>query len=303
MKNWTIDQVGSQTGKVMIVTGANAGLGYESALALAKKEATVVMACRNLSKAEAAKAKILQAVPNAKLDIIQMDLTDLESVKTFAKNFLEKYDRLDVLMNNAGVMVPPLTKTVDDFELQMGANYFGHFLLNGLLLERLNATPNARIVMLSSLAHENGAIDFDNLNAEKSYSKIGAYGQSKLACLMHALELQRRLEASGSGTIAVAAHPGVSPTELVRHMSKVLVFVLTPLFLLISHKTSKGALPQLMASLADDVKGGDYFGPTGFNGMKGKPGKVSPKPHAFDEAVAKKLFDVSEELTGFMYKF
>ncbi len=303
MKNWTMNNVGSLSSKTIIVTGANAGLGFEAALALAKKDATVIMACRNASKAEAAKEKILKEAPSAKLEIIKLDLSDLKSVHAFAEEFLKKHNSLDVLINNAGVMIPPFSKTVDGFELQMGANYFGHYVLTGLLLDCLNATKDSRIVMLSSIAHKTGKISFDNLNAEKSYSKSKAYGQSKLACFMHAQELNRRLSEAGSKVIAVAAHPGVSNTDLMRHIPKFLMFIFSPLISIITHEPDNAALPELMAALDSDVQGGDYFGPTGFMEMKGKPGKVKAEPHAYDNEVSKKLFDVAEDLTGFKYKF
>lgn len=303
MKNWSMNNVGSLSDKTIIVTGANAGLGYETTLALAKKEAKVVMACRNASKAGKAKQEILGKAPKAKLEIMTLDLSSLKSVHAFADNFLKTHKRLDVLINNAGVMTPPYSTTEDNFELQMGANYFGHFVLTGLLLDVLNNTTGARIVMLSSKAHEYGKINFDNLNAEKTYSKMGAYSQSKLACLMHAQELNRRLLVAGSKTIAVAAHPGGSKTDLTRHIPKALYYIMYPILPLITHKPDKAVLPQLMAALDTDVQGGDYFGPTGFSDMKGKPGKVKAKPHAYDENVAKKLFDVAEKLTAFSYKF
>lgn len=298
-----ITKIPSQKGRIAIVTGANAGLGYETALQLAKLDAKVIMACRNADKAEKAKKAILEKVPNGDLEIMLLDLGKLASVRAFVKAFLAKYQQLDLLINNAGVMIPPFSKTEDGFESQMAANYFGHFLLTGLLLETLNKTPDARIVALSSKAHESGKIDFENLNAEKSYSRMGAYSQSKLACLMFAYELQRKLEAAGDSTISVAAHPGVSDTDLGRHFPKFWYYLLYPIFMMITHKPSNAALPQLMAALQADVKGGDYFGPTGFRGMKGKPGKVEAMPHAHDEAVAKKLWETTEKLVDFKFKF
>ncbi|MGQ1910731.1 oxidoreductase [Marinifilum sp. RC60d5] len=303
MENWSMNSVGSLSDKTIIVTGANAGLGYETTLALAKKDATVVMACRNVEKAVKAKQAILQKIPKAKLEIMSLDLSSLKSVHAFANAFLIEHKRLDVLMNNAGIMTPPFSRTEDNFELQMGANYFGHFVLTGLLLDVLNKTNGARIVMLSSKAHESGKIDFDNLNAEKSYSRMGAYNQSKLACLMHAQELNRRLSAAGSKVIAVAAHPGGSNTDLARHIPKALYYILYPLLPLVTHKPENAVLPQLMAALNTNVQGGDYFGPTGFADMKGKPGKVKAKPHAYNEDVSKRLFDMAEKLTGFSYRF
>lgn len=297
-----LNKVDSQKGRVAIVTGANTGLGYETALGLAQKEATVVLACRNLQKAEAAKQKILAELPKAEIDIIQIDLSKLRSVREFAKAYLAKYDRLDLLINNAGVMMPPYTKTEDGFELQMGANHFGHFLLTGLLLETLHKTPDSRVVSLSSLAHQNGKIDFENINWEKDYSRIGAYGQSKLACLVYGFELQKRLEAAGSNTISVIAHPGASDTELGRHIPKWLYTTLKyTLFPLISHNVDKGALPTLMGALDARSKGGEYYGPTGFREMKGKPGLASFTDLSKDPEVAKKLWEVSEDLTGITY--
>ncbi len=297
-----LNKVESQKGRVAIVTGSNTGLGYETALGLARKEATVVMACRNQQKAEAARKKMLAEVPNADIDIIVVDLSKLNSVREFAKNYLAKYDRLDLLINNAGVMMPPYTKTEDDFELQMGANHFGHFLLTGLLLEVLTGTPDSRVVSLSSLAHQNGKIDFDNLNWEKDYSRSAAYGQSKLANLMFGFELQRRLEAAGSNTISVIAHPGVSLTELVRHMPKwlftILRYTIAPFM---THSPDKGALPTLMGALDKNSKGGEYYGPTGFREMKGAPGLASATELSKDTEIAKKLWEVSEDLTGITY--
>lgn len=299
--SFTAANMPNQAGKTFIVTGANAGLGYETALALAQKDARVVLACRSEAKAQKAKSKILRSAPNADLHIELVDLTDLDSVKRFSDNFQTKFEKLDVLINNAGVMVPPYTQTSDGFELQMGANYFGHFLLTGRLLDVLKKTEDSRIVTLSSLAHLQGSINFDDLHWEESYSKMKAYQQSKLACLIFTLELQRRLEAAKAGPISVAAHPGVSPTELVRHVPNLLVYVLTPLFLMVSHKPAKGALPTLLAAVEKGVQGGDYYGPTGYNEMKGKPGTAKIASHAKDEEIAKRLWDISEKLTGFQY--
>ncbi|PLX16536.1 MAG: short-chain dehydrogenase [Salinivirgaceae bacterium] len=291
-----IESIENKSGRIAIVTGANIGLGYETALALSKTGMKVVMACRNMQKAEKAKEEILQKVPKADLEIIQLNLSSLKSVREFAETYISKYDHLDLLINNAGIMVPPFSKTEDGFESQIGVNYFAHFLLTNLLFPIIDKTPNSRIVQLSSIAHEKGVIEFDNLNSEKSYAKWPAYQQSKLACLMFAIELQRRIDEAGSKVISMAAHPGVSPTNLAQHMPKFLLFIGMPLFLLMSHKPAKGALPTLRAALDENVKGGEYYGPKGR--MKGKPVKVDPKPHAFDKEVAKKLWTVSEELTG-----
>ncbi|MCL4159416.1 UNVERIFIED_CONTAM: hypothetical protein GTU68_042779 [Idotea baltica] len=259
------------------------------------------MACRNEAKANTAKANILTEVPRADLKVMVLDLNSLDSVRKFAKNFEEKFTHLDLLINNAGIMVPPFSQTKDGFESQMGVNYFSHFLLTGLLLPILNKTEGARVISLSSKAHEQGKIDFENLNSEKDYSRLGAYSQSKLACLMYAYELDRRLKQAGSSVISIAAHPGASNTELARHLPRWLYYLLYPIVTLISHSPKNGTLPQLQAAIDLNVAGGDYFGPTGFNGMKGKPGKVESKPHSHDKDVARKLWKVSEELTGINY--
>ncbi|MEM1326898.1 MAG: oxidoreductase [Bacteroidota bacterium] len=298
-----INNISSQKGRIAVVTGSNTGLGYETALAIAKKEAKVILACRNKTKAENARREMLKTVPDADIDILLIDLSKLDSVREFAENYQRKYDRLDLLINNAGVMMPPYTKTEEEFELQFGANHLGHFLLTGLLLDVLLKTPNSRVVSLSSLAHKNGEINFDDLQSEEKYSASKAYGQSKLACLMFAYELQRRLEKAGhTNTISVAAHPGVSPTELIRHLPKFLVTVLSATIgKLVTHPPEEGAKPTLMAALNADVEGGDYFGPTGFQEMKGEAGKVDSTDLSKDEQVAERLWQISEELVGFEY--
>jgi NAD(P)-dependent dehydrogenase (short-subunit alcohol dehydrogenase family) len=297
----TIDN-SSQKGRLFIVTGANTGLGYENALSLAHLGGKVIMACRNLTKANAAKAKIESSVPDADLEVLEIDLSSLASVKNFAKTFQAKYDRLDVLINNAGVMTPPYTQTEDGFELQFGANYLGHFLLTGLLLDTLLKTPNSRVVTLSSLVHKNGQINFDDLQSEQDYSASGAYAQSKLACLMFTYELQRRLEKAGHhDTLSVGSHPGIATTELSRHMPKliytVLKYTLAPFM---THSPKEGAKPTLMAAIGE-AQGGDYFGPTGFKEYKGPPGKASATELAKDEDIARRLWEVSEKLVGFQY--
>lgn len=295
---FNIDNTSSQNGRIAIVTGANVGLGYQTTLALAKTGMKVVMACRDLNKAEQATNEIRLQVASADLEIMQLDLGSLKSVREFAEAYIQKYNRLDLLINNAGIMIPPFSKTEDGFESQMGVNYFSHFLLTNLLFPVIANTKNARIISLSSIAHERGVIDFDNLHAEKGYSKMKAYQQSKLACLMFAIELQRRIEAAGCNVVSLAAHPGVSNTNLGRHIPKLAMMLIWPFLSLFTHEPPKAALPTLMAALDSNVSGGDYFGPLGYKGMKGKPGKVKPKPHAFDIDVAKKLWTVSEELTG-----
>lgn len=303
MTTFDLDKLPSQKGRIAIVTGANVGLGFETALGLAQKEMTVILACRNIDKATVARQDILKKVPNADLDIIQIDLSKLDAVRSFAKNYLEKYQQLDLLINNAGVMMPPFSLTEDGFELQMAANYFGHFLLTGLLLQTILATPNSRIVSLSSIAHRSGKINFDDLQSKKKYSAMQAYSQSKLACLMYGYELQRRLGAAGhTTTISTIAHPGASNTNLAQHLPKwaiALFGLLAPLF---SHSAKAGAQPTLWAAVGP-AEGGDYFGPTKFREMKGKAGKVDSIPLSKDQTIAKKLWEVSEKLTGITYSF
>jgi len=301
MANFNVNDVPSQKGRIAIVTGANIGLGYETALALAKKEMKVVMACRNLGKAKKAIEQIKNKVPKADLEVIQIDLSKLSSIDDFAENYLKRFDQLDLLINNAGVMMPPFTLTEDGFELQMAANYFGHYRLTGLLLKTIEKTSNSRIVSLSSNAHKNGKINFDDLQGQKKYSAMGAYGQSKLACLIFAYEMQRRLEKAGYQAISTAAHPGVSVTNLVQHIPLWLKILFSPLVPFMTHSTANGAKPTIYAALGEDAKGGDYFGPTGFNEMKGKAGKVDSTPLSKDKEIAKRLWEVSEELTKTNY--
>ncbi|MCB9284578.1 MAG: SDR family NAD(P)-dependent oxidoreductase [Lewinellaceae bacterium] len=301
MPTFDINQIPSQKGRVAIVTGANAGLGYETALVFAQKDLTVIMACRNLEKGAKARDKILQQVPGADLDLMQLDLSAMQSVREFAEHFLKKYNRLDLLVNNAGVMVPPYTETEDGFELQFATNYLGHFLLTGLLLDTVLQTPQSRVVSLSSIAHKNGKIRFEDLQSRKKYSAMGAYSQSKLACLLFAYEMQRRLEKKGSSTLSVAAHPGVSNTDLPRHYpkwTKIIEPLIVPIF---THSPKQAAEPTLYAALGQDVNGGDYFGPDGWNEMKGQATKVNSTPLSKDPEVARRLWEVSEELTGVRY--
>ena len=301
INSFDINQIPSQKGRIAVVTGANVGLGYETALALAQKDLTVIMACRDLEKGARARDQILQQAPGAELDLMQLDLSALKSVREFSDSFLKKYDRLDLLINNAGVMMPPFSLTEDGFELQLATNYLGHFLLTGLLLDTVLKTSESRVVTLSSIAHKNGKIRFDDLQSRQKYSSIGAYGQSKLACLMFAYELQRRLEKNGGSTISVAAHPGVSNTNLSRHYPK-WTKILEPLFVpFFTHSPKNAAEPTLYAALGEDVRGGDYFGPDGWNEMKGRATKVDSTALSKDPEVARRLWAVSEELTGLRY--
>jgi NAD(P)-dependent dehydrogenase (short-subunit alcohol dehydrogenase family) len=292
------NSIPSQKGRIALITGANAGLGFETTKWFALKDIKVIMACRDLKKGEKAKNKILAKVPNAELEVMELDLASLESIRKFAETFKGNYDRLDLLINNAGIMIPPLMRTKDGFEIQFGVNHLGHFLLTNLLLPLVIKTENSRIVTLSSGAHRSGEIMFDDINWEKSYSKFPAYSQSKLANLMFALDLNEKLQAAGHKTLAVAAHPGVARTSLGRHVNKILYVLLLPIFYAITHSAAKGALPTVMAALDPDVKGGDYYGPQGRKEMKGPPGHAIIAPQTLDKEVRNKLWSVSEELTG-----
>ncbi len=295
--NWTADNIPDLSGKIAIVTGANSGIGYEMARALLRKGATVILACRNKNKGEAAMQQIRGQYPEAKAKLMQLDLSDLASVRRFAGEFNGHYDRLDLLINNAGIMMPPLGKTADGFEVQFGVNHLGHFALTGLLLDLITRTPKSRVVTVSSSGHRMGKIDFDNLNAEQSYSKQGAYGQSKLANLLFTYELQRRFEAAGVDTIAAAAHPGWTATNLQAHAW--FFRLLNPL---VAQQPEMGALPTLYAAIAPEVQGGDYYGPGGWQEFRGYPVKVQSNDRSHDTAVAAKLWTVSEELTGMQYQ-
>lgn len=295
-----LENIPSQQGKVAIVTGANTGLGYETVSHLARKKCKVIMACRNADKAAQAKAEIEAKVPGANLEILLIDLSDLSSVRAFAQAFRQQYDRLDLLINNAGIMWPPYSLTVDGFESQMGTNYLGHFLLTALLLDLMPNTPDSRVVSLSSNAHRlgSGEINFGDLQSEQNYSKTGAYSQSKLACLMFGNELQRLLEQAGKKILSVTAHPGVSNTDLARHMPQYqIALVQYTIGPLLCHVPDKAAMPTVMAALAPDAQGGEYFGPQGFLEMKGKPGRATQSDYAQNQAAAEKLWQVSEQLT------
>ena len=295
---WTSENIPDQSGRVAIVTGANSGIGYETARALAHKGATVIMACRSVEKGQVAAHKIQDEDPQGTVAVMALDLANLSSVRDFAEGFKREFQRLDLLINNAGVMMlPDYTKTADGFEMQFGTNHLGHFALTGLLLETISRTPGARVVMVSSTAERFGRMNFDNLNAEQSYDKQAAYGQSKLANLLFTAELQRRFEAASMDAIAVAAHPGWTTTNLQRHTR---LRLLNPIF---AQGPEMGALPSLYAATSPDVRGGDYFGPGGFMQMRGYPTKVKPTDRSKDEADAKKLWEVSEELTGITFNW
>jgi NAD(P)-dependent dehydrogenase (short-subunit alcohol dehydrogenase family) len=297
MTKWTTADIPDQTGRTAVITGANTGLGYETAAALAAKGAHVVLAVRNAEKGKAAADLIARATPGASVAVQQLDLSSLESIRTAADELRSKYDSIDLLINNAGVMMTPKATTKDGFELQFGTNHLGHFALTNLLLDRVLAAPGSRIVTVSSVGHRfaRHGIRFDDLQWENSYSRVGAYGQAKLANLMFTYELQRRLQ--GSNTIAVAAHPGGSNTELMRNLPVAIRGVgalLTPLF----QGADMGALPTLRAATDPGVLGGQYFGPDGFGEQRGYPKVVASSVASHDTDAQRRLWAVSEELTS-----
>lgn len=305
---WTFENIPNLADKTFIVTGANSGLGYWNSLYLAKKEAQVIMACRNLTKGENARAEILKEIPSGNLQLMTLDLSDLSSIKEFAQNFQNKLESLDGLINNAGVMALPYCQTKDGFEMQLGTNHLGHFALTGQLLPVLLKTSNSRIVNVSSMAHKFGKMNFEDLMSEKKYEKWTAYGQSKLANLLFAFELQRKFEAHNVKTISTGAHPGYSSTNLQSagpkmsgsNLQEKMMSLSNALF---AQSAERGSLPQLYAAIASDVSGGKYYGPDGLFAMRGFPREERPASQALNKESAARLWEISEELTGITYNF
>ena len=299
MSKWTTAQIPDQTGRTAVITGANTGLGYETAAALAAKGAHVVLAVRNLDKGKDAARRIEQATAGARVDLQELDLTSLASIRSAADQLKAGHESIDLLINNAGVMFTPKTVTKDGFELQFGTNHLGHFAFTGLLLDRVLAVPGSRVVTVSSTGHRLiEAIRFDDLQWERSYNRFRAYGQSKLANLLFTYELQRRLQ--GTNTIAAAAHPGGSNTELMRNLPR-LVQPLTALARPLFQGADMGALPTLRAATDPGVLGGQYFGPDGFAEQRGYATLVSSNRASHDVAAQQRLWTVSEELTGVVF--
>lgn len=298
-EQWTANDIPNLTGKIAIITGANSGLGYESAVALAAKGAHVIMACRSPKKAEQAKADLLARVPNASVELAPLDLSSLASVRAFVEAFKAKHAKLDILMNNAGLMAIPKTATADGFESQFGVNHLAHFALTGLLLDRLLAAPGSRVINVSSQAHTGGRINFDDLQGDKSYSRFGAYAQSKVANILFTRELQKHLDQAGAPVLSVAAHPGVAATSLFEFGFGPVDAVLKFSAGLFGQNAAMGALPQLYAATAPDVQGGEYFGPR--RGVRGYPIRLMPTRYAQDDGIAARLWEVSEQLTGVRY--
>jgi protochlorophyllide reductase len=303
MNRWTTADMPDLHGYTALVTGANSGLGLETTRALAAKGAHVVMASRDLEKGHKAQSSLEESLPGASLELVQLDLASLAGVRDFAKHFQADHTQLNLLFNNAGVMAIPYRKTPDGFEWQFGTNYLGHFALTGLLLPTVLATPKSRVITTSSMAHQMGKIEFDNLNSERSYSRWSAYGKSKLADLMFAFELQRRLKRARADTISVAAHPGFAHTSLQSTSATEANAVIERLYysLYRGQSAAMGALPQLYAATAPYVYGGEYIGPDGLFGFSGYPKKVRASKQAYDEQVAARLWEVPVEMTGVDY--
>ncbi|MDT8402185.1 MAG: oxidoreductase [Bacteroidales bacterium] len=293
MAKWTEDNIPRLDNKNVIVTGANSGIGFQAAKKLALKGAKVIMACRNIEKATRAADRIVREDRGADLELMHLDLSSLASVSEFAEEYKGRYKKLDILINNAGVMATPLRKTDDCFEWQFGINHLGHFALTGHLLESITTAPGGRVVTLTSIAHFKGMIHFEDLSGASWYRRMEAYRQSKLANLLFAYELQKRLSLSGLHTISVAAHPGISATNIVW-----LPFPVNKFKNLVLMSASRGSLSVLMAATDKDIKGGEYIGPGGLWQFFGYPAVLKSSAQSHDEGLSEILWKVSEEMTG-----
>jgi NAD(P)-dependent dehydrogenase (short-subunit alcohol dehydrogenase family) len=299
MSDFSADAIGDLTGKRVVITGANSGIGLQTAVGLARKGAEVVLACRNEQRGRDAEQKVRSLTGSGRVVMRVLDLASLESVRTFAAGIT---DPVHILVNNAGVMATPRSTTADGFELQFGTNHLGHFALTGLLLENLHDAGSARVVTLSSLAHKRGRIDFDDLQSERGYRRWGAYRQSKIANLYFMVELDRRARAAGWDLTSVAAHPGLANTNLTASMQvPAMLDVLGGFVKLMSQSDAAGALPTLYAATSPEVRGGDYYGPSGPGETRGAPRLVAPVPRVLDRDIAVRLWNRSVELTGVDY--
>lgn len=300
---FSLDNIENRKGKVAIVTGANNGIGFETTVGLAQVGYKVIMACRSMEKARKAKEEITERVPSAELDIIELDLSKLTAVREFASQFRSKYDQLNLLINNAGVLDYSGRRNEEGIEIQLATNHLGHFLLTSLLIDLMPDTPNSRIISLSSVAHKKGIIHFDDLNCEEAKDSGDAYAQSKLACLMFADELHRRLVKSGKQIRSICVHPGGSDSGLFKDMSRLRYYILKLLSPIITHSNEDAAKPSLYAALQSDAEGGGYYGPQGLMDLKGPPGPAKRTEYSKDPDAASKLWDVSLQLTGAKYEF
>jgi NAD(P)-dependent dehydrogenase (short-subunit alcohol dehydrogenase family) len=304
MERWDSDHIPDLNGKVTVITGGNTGIGFRASMALAAKGAETILACRNETKALNAARKIMMKVPEARVRFMHLDLGSLASIHRFATHFKTSYSRLDLLLNNAGVILMPYRTTEDGFESQVGINHLGHFALTGLLMDVIERTDGARVVNVSSKAYRKERMDFDNLRQtpKKGYSRIGAYTRSKLANLLFTYELEKRFQKAHINASALAAHPGYSYTDFGRaKVFKVLRLIFYPLVLAITQSSARGALPSLRASVDPAAKGGEFFGPGGRGQRKGYPVKVLTNGASHNEEDAKLLWEVSEEMTGVKY--
>lgn len=304
MTNWTANDIPGQSGRTFLITGANSGLGYASSLELARRGAHVLMTARSEARGRAAVESIRTAVPGARVELRLLDLADLDGVKAFAERLLAERTPIDVLINNAGIMMPPRSLTAQGFELQFGVNHLAHFALTGLLLERLKAGRDPRVVTVSSDLHRRGSIHFDDLDGAKHYGRIAFYAQSKFANVLFALELDRRLRAAKLPVRSLLAHPGYAATNLQSSgPTGFLNFFMGIGNRFIAQSAEMGALNQLHAATAPDAESGQFIGPNGRNEMKGYPTVVQPIEAAQDAELAKRLWQLSEELTGVRPKF
>ncbi|MFV8047934.1 SDR family NAD(P)-dependent oxidoreductase [Mycobacterium sp. 48b] len=302
MSRWAAADIPSQHGRVAIVTGANTGIGFETAAILASHGARVALAVRNSDKGTDARRRIQQRHPQADIAVIALDLTSLASVRGAADDINCRYPKIDLLINNAGVMLTPAARTADGFELQFGTNHLGHFALTGLLLGRMTTVPGSRVVTVSSLGHRVKAdIDFSDLHSQRSYDRMTAYGRSKLANLLFTYELQRRLHRAEASTVATAAHPGSARTELVRHSPRWIKLGLKAVEPVMYQSAAMGALPTLRAATDPTADGGELFGPRGWAQQRGYPKAVTSSAQSYDLDTARRLWEASEELTGVHY--
>lgn len=301
-KNWTQDHIPDQRGKLAVITGANTGLGLETAKALASHGAAVVLAVRDIDKGKAAMAAITADHPGTEITLQALDLSSLNSVRSAAECLRSSHDRIDLLVNNAGVMYTPRRSTADGFELQFGTNHLGHFAFTGLLLDRMLAVEGSRVITVSSIGHRIlSTIDFDDLHCQNGYNRVAAYGRSKLSNLLFTYELQRRLSIAGSATSAYAAHPGASSTELIRNLPAILRSVAEVVLLPLVQSAAMGALPTLRAATHPTAVGGQYYGPGGVGEFGGYPVLVESSRRSHDSTLQQQLWTASQDLTGVTY--
>ena len=286
-----------QTGKIVIITGANSGIGFEAARQMAAMGAHVILACRNIERGRNALEMIKRQEPGSAVELMELDLASQSSIKRFSNEFINRYKRLDTLINNAGIMATPRMFTEDGFELQLGTNHLGHFSLTGLLLNRLLETAGSRVVTITSIAHFRGIIDLNDLNLEKRYSRMGAYRRSKLANMLFAYELDRRLKASSQKTISVAVHPGITSTKILW-----LPVIVEQLKQVVLTSPARGALSTIVGATDPGLRGGEYIAPGGYRQMIGFPEILESSEMSHDPELATRLWEISEGLTGIKFK-